>query len=123
MGPLQAQALRKALAMGQNNAVIVSDRTMAGADILATSYTLWRTLATVNEKDPFDYLPPGRWRSIAKQDRCLPASRRTFNIPIISNVTKIVDVDLNNKTITTKHRFDDGIETVKANFPRRIDYD
>ena len=118
MGPLQAQeALREALAMGADNAVMVSDRTMAGADTLATSYTLWRTLATVNEKDPFDLVFTGKVAIDGETGQVPPGLAVRFNIPIISNVTKIVDVDLNNKTITTKHRFDDGIETVKANFP------
>jgi len=57
MGPLQAQeGLREALAMGADDAAMVSDREMAGADTLATSYTLWRTIATVNQKKPFDII-------------------------------------------------------------------
>ncbi|TET64165.1 electron transfer flavoprotein subunit beta, partial [Candidatus Aerophobetes bacterium] len=41
MGPPQAkEALRKALAMGADQAVLISDSSLAGSDTLATSYTL-----------------------------------------------------------------------------------
>jgi len=41
MGPLQAEStLREALSMGVDRAILVSDRAFAGADTLATSYTL-----------------------------------------------------------------------------------
>ena len=41
MGPLQAEtALREALSMGVDRAILISDRDFAGADTLATSYML-----------------------------------------------------------------------------------
>lgn len=41
MGPPQAkEALREALAMGADEAILISDRAFAGADTLATSYAL-----------------------------------------------------------------------------------
>jgi len=61
MGPLQAQeGLREAIAMGVDNAFMVSDKEMAGADTLATSYTLWRTIATVAKSTPFDLILAGK---------------------------------------------------------------
>ncbi|MCB2343426.1 electron transfer flavoprotein subunit beta/FixA family protein, partial [Clostridium estertheticum] len=45
MGPPQAEkALREALAMGADEAILVSDRAFAGADTLATSHALAATL-------------------------------------------------------------------------------
>ncbi|WP_459838804.1 electron transfer flavoprotein subunit beta/FixA family protein, partial [Halanaerobaculum tunisiense] len=41
MGPPQAkEALKEALAMGVDEAILLSDRAFAGADTLATAYTL-----------------------------------------------------------------------------------
>jgi electron transfer flavoprotein alpha subunit len=40
-----------------------------------------------------------------------------FNIPIISNVTEIEELNPESRTIVAKHRFDDGIETVRAMLP------
>src|SRR5947199_9297500 len=45
MGPAKAQdALRKALAMGADRAVLGSDETATGADLVATSYALAKAL-------------------------------------------------------------------------------
>jgi electron transfer flavoprotein beta subunit len=61
MGPLQAQeGLREALALGADKAVMVSDRDMAGADTLATSYTLWRSIDTIAKTTPFDLILAGK---------------------------------------------------------------
>ena len=118
MGPLQAQeGLREALAMGADRAVMVSDREMAGADTFATSYTLWKSIATIAETNPFDLILSGKVAIDGETGQVPPGLAVRFNIPIISNVTKIEQVDLKSGTIVAKHRFDDGIETVKAKLP------
>jgi electron transfer flavoprotein alpha subunit len=118
MGPLQAQeGLREALAMGVDNAVMVSDREMAGADTLATSYTLWKSIQTIAKDHPFDLIMSGKVAIDGETGQVPPGLAVRFNIPIVSNVTKIVKLDLESKTIEVKHRFDDGIETVKAKLP------
>ncbi|MEY4498885.1 MAG: hypothetical protein RJA40_990, partial [Actinomycetota bacterium] len=51
MGPERAtEAVRKALSMGANDAILVTDSKLAGADALATS----AVLASVIEKGGFD---------------------------------------------------------------------
>ena len=118
MGPLQAQeGLREALAMGVDRAVMVSDREMAGADTLATSYTLWKSIATIAETEPFDLILSGKVAIDGETGQVPPGLAVRFNIPIISNVMKIDQVDLKSGTIVAKHRFDDGIETVTAKLP------
>src|SRR3954470_15030242 len=45
LGPPKAQdALRKALAMGADRAVLISDEAAAGSDLIATSYALAKAL-------------------------------------------------------------------------------
>src|SRR5215203_4134255 len=45
LGPAKAQdALRKALAMGADRAILISDDGAAGSDLVATSYALARAL-------------------------------------------------------------------------------
>src|ERR687884_1463756 len=49
MGPPKAQdALRKALAMGADRAVLISDDAAAGSDLVATSYVLAKALEREN---------------------------------------------------------------------------
>jgi electron transfer flavoprotein beta subunit len=58
MGPPQAEAvLRKAVAMGADDAVLVSDRAFAGADTWATSLTLARAL---ERSGPYDLILCGK---------------------------------------------------------------
>ena len=118
MGPLQAQeGLREALALGADRAVMVSDRDMAGADTLATSYTLWKSIGKIAETAPFDLILAGKVAIDGETGQVPPGLAVRFNIPIISNVTKIESVDPQSRTIIAKHRFDDGIETVKTKLP------
>lgn len=118
MGPLQAQeGLREALAMGADRAFMVSDREMAGADTLATSYTLWAAIRKVNEINPIDLIMTGKVAIDGETGQVPPGLAVRLNIPIISNVTKIQEVDSERRRIVAKHRFDDGIETVEANLP------
>ena len=52
MGPPQAEkALRKCLAIGADEAILLSDRAFAGSDTWATSYTLGRALKSIGEID------------------------------------------------------------------------
>src|SRR5512142_3050462 len=52
MGPPQAEAvLREAMSLGCDEGVLVSDRAFAGADTLATSYTLSRAIAKIKDFD------------------------------------------------------------------------
>ncbi|HQA48102.1 MAG TPA: electron transfer flavoprotein subunit beta/FixA family protein, partial [Bacillota bacterium] len=52
MGPPQAvEALRKCIAMGADDAVLISDRAFAGSDTWATSYTLAGAIKTLGRFD------------------------------------------------------------------------
>jgi len=50
MGPPQAEkALREAVAMGADEAILISDRAFAGSDTLATSYTLAQAIRRIGD--------------------------------------------------------------------------
>jgi len=52
MGPPQAEdALREAIAMGADEAILLSDRAFAGADTLATAYTLAEAIKRIGDYD------------------------------------------------------------------------
>jgi len=61
MGPPQAEtSLREALSLGADDAVLVCDRAFAGADTLATSYTLFKTIQKLAIEDPVDLVICGK---------------------------------------------------------------
>ena len=52
MGPPQAEsALKDAIALGCDEAILLTDRTFAGSDTLATSYTLARGIKSIQDVD------------------------------------------------------------------------
>ena len=52
MGPPQVEnALREALAIGVDNAILISDKKFAGSDTLATSYTLSAAIRKLGDYD------------------------------------------------------------------------
>lgn len=64
MGPPQAEEMmRDAYTMGADDAVILSDRKFAGADVLATSYALAQGIQVIGGRGP-DHLrkTDNRWR-------------------------------------------------------------
>ncbi len=55
MGPSQAEpALRKALAFGADDAILITDKSFAGADTLATSYVLAAAIRQIAKEEPVD---------------------------------------------------------------------
>jgi electron transfer flavoprotein beta subunit len=87
MGPPQAEAvLRKAVAMGADDAVLVSDRAFAGADTWATSLTLARALACCG---PYDLILCGKQAIDGDTAQVGPGIAAHLGIPQITGVTAL----------------------------------
>jgi len=87
MGPPQAEAaLREALSMGIDEAVLVSDRAFAGSDTLATSYTLARA---VKKLGPFTLILCGKQASDGDTAQVGPGISTHLEIPQVTYVKKI----------------------------------
>ncbi len=86
MGPPQAEvALREALAMGADEAVLITDRAFAGADTLATS----RVLAAAVEKFEYDIVFAGRQAIDGDTAQVGPEMAEHLGIPQITYVQKV----------------------------------
>ncbi len=87
MGPPQAEsALREALAMGIDEAILVSDRAFAGSDTLATSYTLARA---IRKCGPFSLILCGKQASDGDTAQVGPGISTYLEIPQVTYVKKI----------------------------------
>ncbi|MGE5587736.1 MAG: electron transfer flavoprotein subunit beta/FixA family protein [Clostridia bacterium] len=90
MGPPQAEeALRQALALGADEAVLLSDRTFAGADTLATSYTLAKA---IEKSGGFDLIVCGKQASDGDTGQVGPEVAENLNIPHVTYVRKIEEL-------------------------------
>jgi electron transfer flavoprotein beta subunit len=86
MGPEQAdEAIRKALAMGADKAMLISDAALAGSDVQATAYALAEALKTVQ----FDLVIFGN-RSTDGETGCVPAAvAELLGLPLLSGLAKL----------------------------------
>lgn len=111
MGPPQAKnALREALAMGADEAILLSDRKFGGADTWATS----STIAAAIKKIDFDLIICGRQAIDGDTAQVGPQIAEHINLPHVSYVEELaVDGD----SIIVKRVFEDGYHKIKAKMP------
>ena len=90
MGPPQAEnALREALSLGGDEAVLVSDKKFAGSDTWATSYTL---AAAIRKIGDFDLILCGKQASDGDTAQVGPGISAHLDIPQVTYVRKITEI-------------------------------
>ena len=113
MGPVRAaEVLREALYRGTDKAVLITDRKFAGADTLATSYTL--SLA-INKIGDVDLVIGGRQAIDGDTAQVGPQIAEKLNIPQVTYAEEVVKVT--EKNIQIKRRLERGVEFVEVPFP------
>lgn len=112
MGPPQAgEALKECLAMGADEAVLVSDRAFGGADTLATSYTL---AAAVRALGHFDIIFCGKQAIDGDTAQVGPEMAEHLGIAQLTYVAKLKVQD---DTVEAYRENDAGYEVVEAKLP------
>ncbi len=113
MGPNQAAGvIREAYAMGADDGYVLSDRKFAGADVLATSYTIAQGIKKVGN---FDMIFCGKQTTDGDTAQVGPEISERLDIPSIANVFEIEDVE--EGSITVKMDMGDSIQTAKIKCP------
>jgi len=112
MGPPQAEAaLREALSMGADEAVLLSDRAFAGSDTWATSYTLARAI----DKIGADIIFCGKQAIDGDTAQVGPETAEFMGIPHIAYVRKIEEIKDN--SIKVQRLMDEGYDVVESSIP------
>jgi len=112
MGPPQADvALREALAMGADKAVLVTDRAFAGADTLATSRTL---AAAINKLGKFDIILCGRQAIDGDTAQVGPQLAEHMDLPQITYVQNLV---IEGNKVIAQRALEDGYEVIETSMP------
>ena len=97
MGPSQAEEMMKdAYAMGADDAVILSDRKFAGADVLATSYALSQAIQVLGGAD---LILCGRQTTDGDTAQVGPAIAEHMHIPHAAWVSEVVEADETSVTV------------------------
>ncbi|MDZ5254600.1 electron transfer flavoprotein subunit beta/FixA family protein [Clostridium sp. LIBA-8841] len=113
MGPPQAKAvIKEAYSMGADEGTLVSDRKFAGADVLATSYTLSQGVKKCGD---FDIILCGKQTTDGDTAQVGPEMAEYLGIPHVANVRRILDV--NDDFIKVEMDMPNTIEVLEVKYP------
>lgn len=113
MGPMQAAEVAKyAVAMGADNGYLLSDRAFAGADTLATSYTMSRAL---DKLDEVDLILCGKQAADGDTAQVPAELAEHLGMGCLTYVSKICDVA--NGKITVERTLDFAEVKAEVNLP------
>ena len=116
MGPPQAtDMLRDAIAVGADDAILLSDIAFAGSDTLATSATLGKAIEKIKA---YDLIICGRQTLDGDTGQVGPELAENLGIPFIAYVSKIEEIA--NGKIRVQRMVEDGYETIEASLPAVI---
>lgn len=111
MGPPQAEAaLREAMAMGADEAILVTDRAFAGADTLATSHAL----AGAIKKLDYDVIFAGRQAIDGDTAQVGPEIAEHLGLP---QVTYVQNVEVVGDSLKVTKGLEDGYEVLEVKMP------
>lgn len=115
MGPPAAEAvLRECLAVGADNAVLVTDRAFGNADTLATSYSI---LSAAETQDKFDMIFCGKESLDGATGQMGAQLAQRFGTAQVTSTLLIKEVDEAAGTAVVERALDNGVETLEVKLP------
>ncbi|MDD5697729.1 MAG: electron transfer flavoprotein subunit beta/FixA family protein [Victivallaceae bacterium] len=113
MGPPQSiEIIKEAYMMGADTGVLLSDRRFAGADVLATAYTLSQGIRKCGLPD---LIICGKQTTDGDTAQVGPETAEFLNIPHVANVRKIIAVG--EQDITLEMELPCSVEIVRVKYP------
>ena len=121
MGPPNTEVtLRKALALGVDEAVLLSDRAFGGADTLATSLVLAEAIKRLGQKEEVAMVICGRQTIDGDTAQVGPGIATRLGYSQLTLVDRIENVDLEAKRVKVSRRLEGRREIVEAPLPAMI---
>jgi len=116
MGPSQAEAaLREAISLGADEAVLLSDRAFAGADTWATAFTL---SCAVKKLDKYDLIICGRQTIDGDTGQVGPELAEMLDIPFVAYVSQVEEVK--DGCLRVRRMIEEGHEVIETTMPAVI---
>ena len=113
MGPPKAvSALREAISMGMDSAVLITDRAFAGSDTWATSYVL---AAAIRKLGEFDLIICGERATDGDTGQVGPGIAAWLDLPAVTYVSSIDELD--GRTCRVHRLVEDGREILQMSLP------
>jgi electron transfer flavoprotein beta subunit len=121
MGPPNAEVtLRKALALGADEAILLSDRAFGGADTLATSVVLAGAVTKLAGQEELALVICGRQTIDGDTAQVGPGIAARLGCSQLTLVDRIIDVDVKAKTVKVRRKLEGRHEIVSAPLPAMI---
>ncbi len=121
MGPPNAVVtLKKALAVGADEAILLSDRAFGGADTLATSKVLAEAIRRLNEKEEVALVICGKQTIDGDTAQVGPGIASRLKYIQLTLVDYIQNVDLKTKKVIVRRKLEGRHEVVEAVMPAMI---
>ena len=112
--PSAVEQLRHVLAMGADEAVLLSDRALAGADTLATAYALSMAVRKLGD---FDLILCGKQAIDGDTGQVGPGIAERLGIP---QITFAREIQVEDRVVQVKRMLEDGYEIVEADLPALV---
>lgn len=118
MGPPPAvKAIKKCIEIGADEGYLITDRAFAGADTLATSYSLTKALEKIGRIKPIDLIICGKMTIDGDTGQVGPGIARRLDIPPLTSVKKVVEVNKEKGYAIVHRKLEDGYEVIQSTLP------
>ncbi len=108
--PKADDVLREAMAMGADNAILVTDRVLGGADTWATSTTIAGAIRNID----YDLIITGRQAIDGDTAQVGPQIAEHLGVPVISYAE---DIKVDGDYVIVKRQYEDRYHEIKAKMP------
>lgn len=115
--PMATSVIKKAIEMGADEGVLITDRAFAGADTLATSYALTQAIMRISETEKVDIIFAGKQAIDGDTAQVGPGIARRLGIPVLTQIDKIEDFNPEERLIQLRRRIEEGHEFVESRLP------
>jgi len=118
MGPkIAAEALRKCISYGADEAILITDRVFAGSDTLATSYALASTIRRIGADRPVDMVFCGKQTIDGDTAQVGPGIARRLGFQQLTYVSRIEMIDPDRREIVVHRRAEGGVQVLQSRLP------
>jgi electron transfer flavoprotein beta subunit len=121
MGPPNSEmTLRKALSLGVDESIMISDRVFGGADTLVTSLVLSEAIRKLAQQDELALVLCGKQSIDGDTGQVGPGIAIRLGIAQLTLVDGIDDIDLKNRKLRVRRKLEGRHEIVEAKLPAMI---
>jgi electron transfer flavoprotein beta subunit len=121
MGPPAAETvLRRALALGVDDVILLSDRAFGGADTWATSRVLAQAIQELDKKRLVDLVICGKQTIDGDTAQVGPGIATRLKLSQLTLVDRVMEIDGKKRTVQAERKLEEYFEIVESTLPALI---